>query len=180
MTEISMWPLQWIAIEAIAKIAPKKVFWGFNGIRTHGLCVSAAVLSQLSYEDPYTGGWPIYTHSFHLYSRSSHHFIQCYDWRSRTPSLPYWTANPHISYKWDYPPPPLGWLLVYGTKMSLAIPAMFWRGPEPCCWGCCCCCCCCWSAVIDLGSPIFPITSLAGLMTDTSKTIRTFLQNNRT
>ena len=38
----------------------KKVFRGFNGIRTRGLCVSAAVLSQLSYEDPYTGGWPIY------------------------------------------------------------------------------------------------------------------------
>ena len=40
--------------------ARKKGFRGFNGIRTHGLCVSAAVLSQLSYEDPYTGGWPIY------------------------------------------------------------------------------------------------------------------------
>ena len=26
--------------------APKKGFWGFNGIRTHGLCVSAAVLYQ--------------------------------------------------------------------------------------------------------------------------------------
>ena len=38
----------------------KKVFRGFNGIRTRGLCVSAAVLSQLSYEDSYTGGWPIY------------------------------------------------------------------------------------------------------------------------
>ena len=70
-----------------------------------------AVLSQLSYEDPYTGGWPIYrvhqpvkgmkhwmkwcelrlfsqllklrftamvTYSFHLYSRSSHHFIKCF------------------------------------------------------------------------------------------------------
>ena len=42
------------------KIARKKVFRGFNGIRTRDLCVSAAVLSQLSYEDPYTGGWPIY------------------------------------------------------------------------------------------------------------------------
>ena len=41
--------------------SPKKKFRGFNGIRTRGLCVSAAVLSQLSYEDPYTGGWPIYS-----------------------------------------------------------------------------------------------------------------------
>ena len=39
------------------EIARKKVFRGFNGIWTRGLCVSAAVLSQLSYEDPYTGGW---------------------------------------------------------------------------------------------------------------------------
>ena len=38
----------------------KKRFWDFNGTRTCGLCVSTAVLSQLSYEDPYTGGWPIY------------------------------------------------------------------------------------------------------------------------
>ena len=44
----------------LRKARKKKVFRGFNGIRTRGLCVSAAVLSQLSYEDPYTGGWPIY------------------------------------------------------------------------------------------------------------------------
>ena len=42
------------------EIARKKDFRGFNGIRTRGLCVSAAELSQLSYEDPYTRGWPIY------------------------------------------------------------------------------------------------------------------------
>ena len=32
---------------------PKKCFQGFNGIRTHGLYVSAAVPHQLSYKDPY-------------------------------------------------------------------------------------------------------------------------------
>ena len=42
--------------------SPKKVFRGFNGIRTRGLCVRAAVLYQLSYEDPYTGTRPIYQH----------------------------------------------------------------------------------------------------------------------
>ena len=42
------------------KIARKKVFQGFNGIRTRGLCIHAAVLYQLNYEDPYTGGRPIY------------------------------------------------------------------------------------------------------------------------
>ena len=30
-----------------------KTFRDFNGIQTHGLCVSAAVLYHLSYEDPY-------------------------------------------------------------------------------------------------------------------------------
>ena len=43
----------------------KKRFQGFNGIRTHGLCVSAAVLYQLSYEDPYVRSTPIY--AVHLY-----------------------------------------------------------------------------------------------------------------
>ena len=38
----------------------KKVFQDFNEIRTRGLCVRAAVLYQLSYEDPYTGSRPIY------------------------------------------------------------------------------------------------------------------------
>ena len=38
----------------------KKTILGFNGIRTHGLWVSAAVLYQLSYEDPYIGSRPIY------------------------------------------------------------------------------------------------------------------------
>ena len=42
------------------KFKPEKQFLGFNGIRTHGLCVSAAVLYQLSYEDPYIGSRPIY------------------------------------------------------------------------------------------------------------------------
>ena len=32
-----------------------KDFRGFNGFRTSGLCVRAAVLYQLSYEDPYIG-----------------------------------------------------------------------------------------------------------------------------
>ena len=31
----------------------------FKGIQTHGLCVRAAVLYQLSYEDPYIGSRPI-------------------------------------------------------------------------------------------------------------------------
>ena len=43
-----------IAIFAIAN-KPVKNLQGFNGIRTHGLCASAAVLYQLSYEDPYIG-----------------------------------------------------------------------------------------------------------------------------
>ena len=34
--------------------------FGSNGIRTRGLCVRAAALYRLSYEDPFTGGRPIY------------------------------------------------------------------------------------------------------------------------
>ena len=39
-----------------ANFSPKKKFQGFNGIRSYGLCVSVAVLYQLSYEDPYLLG----------------------------------------------------------------------------------------------------------------------------
>ena len=39
---------------------PEKCFQGFNGVSTHGLCLSAAVLYHLSYEDPYVGRRPIY------------------------------------------------------------------------------------------------------------------------
>ena len=39
--------------------ARKKGFRGFNGIRTRGLCVSAAALYQPELEDPYAGGRPI-------------------------------------------------------------------------------------------------------------------------
>ena len=37
----------------------RKKFRGFNGIRTHGLCVCAAVLYHLSNEDPYIGNMPV-------------------------------------------------------------------------------------------------------------------------
>ena len=37
----------------------RKKFRDLNVIPTHGLYVSAAVLYQLSYEDPYTEGRPI-------------------------------------------------------------------------------------------------------------------------
>ena len=36
-----------------------KKFRGFNRIRTHGLCVCAAVLYHLSNEDPYIGSMPV-------------------------------------------------------------------------------------------------------------------------
>ena len=42
------------------QMARKKVFQGFNGSQTRGLCVCAAVLYQLNDEDPYTGSRPIY------------------------------------------------------------------------------------------------------------------------
>ena len=45
------------------KFKPGKNFQGFSRIRTNDLCVSAAVLYQLSYEDPYVGNRPIYISS---------------------------------------------------------------------------------------------------------------------
>ena len=48
-----------IAVVVIANMGNCKLtsekFGDFNGIWTCGLCVSAAVLYQLSYEDPYIG-----------------------------------------------------------------------------------------------------------------------------
>ena len=57
--EMKMWSSQlWLRFKQ-SQSKPEKCFRGFNGIRTHGLCVSAAVLHQLSYEDPYVGSRPI-------------------------------------------------------------------------------------------------------------------------
>ena len=42
------------------KVARRKGFRDFNGIRTRGLCVRAAVLCQPSYEDPNTGDRQFY------------------------------------------------------------------------------------------------------------------------
>ena len=49
-----------IAIYAIAKFSSKTNFQGFNGTRTHSLGGSAVVPYQLSYEDPYVGGRPMF------------------------------------------------------------------------------------------------------------------------
>ena len=48
-----------IVINQLEINPPPPQIWNFNGIRTHDLCVSSAVLYQLSYEDPYIGGGPI-------------------------------------------------------------------------------------------------------------------------
>ena len=36
-----------------------KLFWGLNGIGTHDICVSAAMLYQLKYEDQNIGSRPM-------------------------------------------------------------------------------------------------------------------------
>ena len=58
-----------------SKQPPKKVSEGFNRIRTHSLCVRAAVLYQLSYEDPYTGGRSIYW--VHQPMKGMKHIMKC-------------------------------------------------------------------------------------------------------
>ena len=50
--DLNMGPSQLNRNLSKCEVARKKLFRGFNGIRTCGLCVRAAVLCQLSYEDP--------------------------------------------------------------------------------------------------------------------------------
>ena len=57
---MNMWPTQFNRNLSNCEVARKNVFRSFNGIRIRGLCVRTAVLYQLNYEDPYTGGRPIY------------------------------------------------------------------------------------------------------------------------
>ena len=51
---VNMWPSQLTSNLSNFEVARQNVFWGFDGIRTRGLCVRAAVLYKLSYEDPYS------------------------------------------------------------------------------------------------------------------------------
>ena len=82
---MKMWSSKlWLRFKQ-SQIKPEECFRGFNRIRTRGLCVSAAVLHQLVYEDPYVDkveSWLIINQ--YLYVRSSHntdmfHFFQGYD-----------------------------------------------------------------------------------------------------
>ena len=86
-SEMKVWSSQlWLRFKQSQLGKPEKCYRGFNGIQIHGFCISAAVLYQLSYEDPYVGSKPIcwihhtrernetyeYYEMFHLYVRSSH------------------------------------------------------------------------------------------------------------
>ena len=66
----------------------RKKFGDFNGIQIHGLCVSAAVLYQLSYEDPYIGSRPIFW--VHLNPRKKWNL----EWR--------WCELRKYKFKWRY------------------------------------------------------------------------------
>ena len=65
---MKIWSSQWHLQCKQLQIYPKN-FRDFNRIWTLSLCVSAAVLYQLSYEDPHIGSRPICW----LYFRSLHH-----------------------------------------------------------------------------------------------------------
>ena len=66
----------------------RKKFGDFNGIQIHGLCVSAAVLYQLSYEEPYIGSRPICW--VHLNPRKEWNM----EWR--------WCELRKYKFKWRY------------------------------------------------------------------------------
>ena len=57
--EMKMWSSQLYLRFKQSHSMPEKCFRGFNGIRTLDLCVSVAVLHQLSYEDPNVRNRPI-------------------------------------------------------------------------------------------------------------------------
>ena len=56
---MNMWPSQLNRNLSNCEVARRKVFQGFNGIEPIATA-RAALLYQLSYEDPYTGSWPIH------------------------------------------------------------------------------------------------------------------------
>ena len=59
---------------------PEKCFRDFNVIRTHGLCVNAAVFHQLSYEDPYVGSGQIYwIHRTREKNETYEHYVNHYE-----------------------------------------------------------------------------------------------------
>ena len=61
-----------------SSINPEKCFRGFNRIPTHGLCVSAAVLHQLSNEDPYVGSRPIcWIHRTRERNETYEYYVNC-------------------------------------------------------------------------------------------------------
>ena len=72
------------------------MFSGFNGIRTHGLCVSAAVLHQLSYEDPYVGSRPIYwIHRTRERNETYEYYVNC----GHTNEMKMWSLQLWLRFK---------------------------------------------------------------------------------
>ena len=62
----------------------------FNGIQTHGLCISAEVLHQLSYEDPYVGSRPIYgIHRTRERNETYEYYVNC----GHTNEIKKWTSQ---------------------------------------------------------------------------------------
>ena len=124
VTEMNMWPSQLNRNLSSCEVAPQKSLsrlqWDSN---LWPLRSRTAVLYQLSYEDPYTESRPIYwfhqptkgmkhrmkwcevpstamvTYSFHLYSCSSHHFIQRVNFFADY-TLKFVTINHYYFYLW--------------------------------------------------------------------------------
>ena len=76
--EMKMWSSQLLLRFKQSQSKPEKCFRGFNEIRTHGLSVSAAVLHQLSYEDPYVESRLIYwIHRTHERNDTYEYYVNC-------------------------------------------------------------------------------------------------------
>ena len=94
--EMKMWSSQlWLRFKQ-SQIKPHKCFRGFNRIRTHGLCVSAVVLHQLSYEDPYVGSRPIYwIHRTRERNETYEYYVNC----GHTNEMKKWSSQLSLRFK---------------------------------------------------------------------------------
>ena len=75
--EMKVWSSQLCLRFKQLQLSPKNVS-GLQRIRTHGLCVSALVLHQLSYEDPYVGSRPIsWIHRTRERNETYEYYVNC-------------------------------------------------------------------------------------------------------
>ena len=118
--EIKMWSSQWWLRFKQSQSKPRKCVRGFNGIRTHGLCISAAVLHRRVYEDSILGSRPIYwIYRARERNETYKYYVNC----GHTNEMTMWSSQlwlrlkqsqskPEKSFQPDSNPWPLPWVFI--------------------------------------------------------------------